>query len=42
MFRSTSSCSLDVMKLRKVVAPERYEYGIRLLESVVAMRTKML
>jgi len=36
------AASLDVMKLRKVVAPERYEYGIRLLESVVAMRTKML
>ena len=26
------AASLDVMKLRKVVAPERYEYGIRLLE----------
>jgi four helix bundle protein len=36
------AASLDVMKLRKVVAPERYEYGIRLLESVVAMLTKML
>ena len=31
-----------VRNMRKVVAPERYEYGIRLLESVVAMRTKML
>jgi len=36
------AASLDVMKLRKLVAPERYEYGIRLLESVVAMLTKML
>ena len=36
------AASLDVMKLRKVVSPERYEYGIRLLESVVAMLTKML
>ena len=36
------AASLDVMKLRKVVAPERYEYGIRFLESVVAMLTKML
>jgi hypothetical protein len=34
--------SLDVMKQRRVVVPERYEYGIRLLESVVAMLTKML
>ena len=36
------AASLDVMKLRKVVAPERYEYGIRLLEGVVAMLTKMI
>jgi len=36
------AASLYVMRLRKVVAPERYEYGIRLLESVVAMLTKML
>jgi four helix bundle protein len=36
------AASLDVMKLRRVVVPERYEYGIRLLESVVAMLTKML
>jgi len=32
---------LDVMKLRKVVSTERYEKGQRLLESVVAMMTKM-
>jgi len=36
------AASLDVMKLRRVVVPERYEHGIRLLESVVAMLTKML
>jgi four helix bundle protein len=36
------AASLDVMKLRRIVVPERYEYGIRLLESVVAMLTKML
>ena len=36
------AASLDVMKLRRLVATERYEHGIRLLESVVAMLTKML
>ena len=36
------AASLDVMKLRMLVATERYENGIRLLESVVAMLTKML
>jgi len=36
------AASLDVMTLRRLVVPERYEYGIRLLESVVAMLTKML
>ena len=35
------AASLDVMRLRKVVAPERYERGIRLLEAVVSMVTKM-
>ena len=35
------AASLDVMKLRKVVTPERYEEGIRLLEAVVSMLTKM-
>jgi len=34
--------SLDVLKLRKLVSPERYERGIILLEGVVAMLTKML
>ena len=36
------AASLDVMKLRMLVATERYENGIRLLESVVAMLTKMI
>jgi len=36
------AASLDVMKLRKLVAPARYEYGISLLEGVVAMLTKMI
>jgi hypothetical protein len=30
------------MKLRKLVSGERYDGGIRLLEGVVAMLTKML
>jgi len=37
-----SAASLDVMKLRKIVSERRYERGMRLLESVVAMLTKML
>ena len=36
------AASLDVMKLRKVVAPGHYEDGIRLLEGVVAMLTRMI
>jgi len=36
------AASLDVLKLRKLVAPERYERGIQFLEGVVAMLTKML
>ena len=36
------AASLDVMKLRRVVAAQRYDCGIRLLESVVAMLTKMI
>ncbi len=35
------AASLDVMRIRKVVAPEHYDCGIRLLEAVVAMLTKM-
>jgi hypothetical protein len=36
------AASLDVMKLRRVVRAERYDHGIRLLEAVVAMLTKMI
>ena len=36
------AASLDVMKLRKLVTEQRYEAGIRLLEAVVAMLTKMI
>jgi four helix bundle protein len=36
------AASLDVMKLRRAVAPDRYEHGMRLLEGVVAMLTKMV
>ena len=36
------AASLDVMRIRKVVPPEPYDRGIRLLEAVVAMLTKML
>lgn len=36
------AASLDVLRLRKLVAAPRYERGIELLESVVAMLTKMI
>lgn len=36
------AASLDVMKLRKIVAVERYEDGINLLERVVGMLSKMI
>ena len=36
------AASLDVMKLRKIVSVQRYDDGIRLLESVVSMLTKMI
>jgi hypothetical protein len=36
------AASLDVMKIRKVIAPGRYEEGIRLLEGIVSMLTKMI
>jgi four helix bundle protein len=36
------AASLDVMKLRRLVREERYATGIRLLESVVSMLTKMI
>ena len=35
------AASLDVMRLRKLVTEAGYEQGIRLLEGVVAMLTKM-
>jgi hypothetical protein len=36
------AASLDVMRIRKLVPPDRYDQGIRLLEAVVATLTKML
>ena len=36
------AASLDVMKLRRTIPHGGYEQGIRLLEAVVAMLTKML
>jgi four helix bundle protein len=36
------AASLDVMKMRGLVSAERYATGIRLLEAVVAMLTKMI
>ena len=30
------AASLDVMRLRKLVPPQRYDHGIRLLEAIVA------
>ena len=36
------AASLDVLKLRKLVAVDRYDRGIQLLEGVVAMLTKMI
>jgi hypothetical protein len=33
--------SLDILKLRRLVSSERYDEGIRLLERIVAMLTKM-
>jgi four helix bundle protein len=36
------AASLDVLRLRKLITPERYEPGIRLLEGEVAMLTKMV
>src|SRR6266511_2924470 len=36
------AASLDVLKLRRLVAPDRYDRGIQLLEGVVAMLTKMV
>jgi four helix bundle protein len=36
------AASLDVLKLRGLIASTRYDEGLRLLEAVVAMLTKML
>ena len=36
------AASLDVLLLRKLIAQERYDRGIALLERVVAMLTKMV
>jgi hypothetical protein len=36
------AASLDVMRVRRVLTPKQYDHGIRLLESVVAMLTKMV
>lgn len=36
------AASLDVLKLRRLVSVQRYEDGIRLLEGVVGMLTKMV
>ena len=36
------AASLDVLKLRKLITAQSYDDGIRLLEAVVAMLTKML
>jgi four helix bundle protein len=33
---------LDVMRIRRVISGQRYDDGIRLLESVVGMLTKMI
>jgi four helix bundle protein len=37
-----AAASLDVMKLRELLTAERYDRGMRLLEGVVAMLTKMM
>ncbi|MBI4952260.1 MAG: hypothetical protein HY908_09510 [Myxococcales bacterium] len=36
------AASLDVLKLRRLVAPERYDRGLQLLEGVVAMLSKRI
>lgn len=35
------AASLDVMRIRNLVPPEQYDRGIRLLQAVVSMLTKM-
>lgn len=36
------AASLDVMRLRKLIADEHYREGMQLIEAVVAMLTKMV
>ena len=36
------AASLDILRLRKLIADARYNRGLQLLEGVVAMLTKML
>jgi four helix bundle protein len=36
------AASLDVLRLRRLIPSARYEEGLRLLEAIVAMLTKML
>lgn len=36
------AASLDVMRLRKLITDARYQRGLKLLEGVVAMLTKMV
>lgn len=36
------AASLDVLRVRELVAPVRYDRGVQLLKSEVAMLTKML
>ena len=36
------AASLDVLKLRRLIALDRYDRGLQLLEGVVAMLTKMI
>jgi four helix bundle protein len=36
------AASLDVMKLRTLISDDQYERGLRFLEGVVAMLTKMI
>jgi four helix bundle protein len=38
----TCAASLEVMRLRKLINDARYARGIKLLEGVVAMSTKMI
>lgn len=36
------AASLDIMRLRGVLPDDRYDEGMRLLEAIVAMLTKMM